>query len=168
MIKRWKSGKKKNKIEYMPQTIDGEKLEEQIDHLTQISPLLLQELLTKERVSLRRTKQAHLTSERCVDKVCRVGIQWLVSYGKVCPKLFMFQWDCIMGSQCLESTQPGRWRFTSTCSHCHMWKTAPQPGPYVPPCLFNEFIYLVQLYLILCCAVLSRSVVSDSLQPHQL
>lgn len=51
----------KNKIEYMQQTIDGEKLEEQIDHLTQISPLLLQELLTRERVSLRRTKQAHLT-----------------------------------------------------------------------------------------------------------
>ena len=44
----------------MQQKIDGEKLEEKIDHRTQIS-LLLQELLARERVSLKRTKQAHLT-----------------------------------------------------------------------------------------------------------
>ena len=72
------------------------------------------------------------------------------------------------GSQYLESTEPVRWRFTSTCSHCHMWKAVPQPGPFIHPRLFKEFIHFVQLYLILCCAVLSCSVVSDSLQPHGL
>ena len=74
----------------------------------------------------------------------------------------MFQWDCMTGSQYLESTQPVRWRFTSTCSHCHMWKVVPQPGPYIHPHLFKEFIHFVELYLILCHAVFSCSVMSDS------
>lgn len=79
-------------------------------------------------------------------KVCRVGIQWLVSLWQNILFL-MFQRDCMTCSHSLQSTQPVRWRYTSTPSHCHMWKSPSQPGPYLPPCLFKELIHFAQLYL---------------------
>ena len=72
----------------------------------------------------------------------------------------ILEWVAISYSK--ESSQPRNWTLISCVSligrqilyHCTTWETL--------------YIYIYMLYIYICCAVLSHSVVSDSLRPHGL